>query len=111
DPIRLTQDKYEYLVVPDIRHPRAMEVYSIDQVQSTNLDTRETRDYKPFYSLQHGQENPDDLVYWYARRQPSMRAGDNGWDVYLALVDPQFNPRLPAADVVTLRATCTNRDL
>jgi type VI secretion system protein ImpG len=34
-----------------------------------------------------------------------------GSEVYLSLVDLDFRPTRPATDVLTVRATCTNRDL
>ncbi|MHB8971795.1 MAG: type VI secretion system baseplate subunit TssF [Pirellulaceae bacterium] len=111
DPIRLSQAKFEYRVIPDVRHAHAMEVYSIDRIQSTNLDTHETIEYQPFYSFRHAREAQEDQVYWHGRRRPSMRKGDAGTDVFLSLADAQFNPRLPAADVLTLETTCSNRDL
>ena len=72
DPIRLSQARYEYRVNPDVRHTQAMEVYSIDRVHSTNLETHETVEYQPFYSFRHAHESREDLVYWHARRRPSM---------------------------------------
>lgn len=111
DPIRLTQKKFEYRVTPDVRHAQAMEVYSIDRIQSTNVDTRETVEYQPFYSLRHARDAHVDQIYWYSRRRPSVRKGDAGTDMYLSLADSKFNPRLPAAEVLTLETTCSNRDL
>ena len=35
DPIQLDQTQTEYRVVPDQRHPRAAEVYSVDRVVAT----------------------------------------------------------------------------
>lgn len=111
DPIRLSQTKHEYRVMPDVRRAQAMEVYSIDRVQSTNLDTRETIEYQPFYSCRHACETQVSRVYWYSHRRPSLRKGDAGTDVFLSLADAGFNPCLPAADVLTLETTCSNRDL
>lgn len=111
DPIRVSQAKTEYLVVPDVRYARSLEVYSIDRVHSTNLDTHETTEYEAFYSLKHGREASLDPIYWYARRRMSTRKGDPGTDVYLSLADADFNPRLPPAEVLMLETTCSNRDL
>ncbi len=111
DPIQLTQTRTEYMVVPDVRYARAMEVYSIDRVHSTNLETHETTEYEPFYALRHSQDASADPVYWCARRSASVRKGDAGTDVYLSLADVNFNPRLPATDVLMVETTCTNRDL
>jgi type VI secretion system protein ImpG len=98
-------------VVPDVRHPDAMEVYAIDRVFSTNPELRQTVEYRPFYSFRHTEEERANQVYWHARRRPSLRQGDSGTELYLALADADFNPRLPAAEVLSLETTCTNRNL
>lgn len=111
EPIALTQAQYEYRVVPDVHRPLATEVYSIDSVTSTRGLLGETAAFEPFYSLRHAGGGPGARASWYASRRPSPRKDDLGTEVYLAFVDPEFNPKLPAADIVTVRATCTNRDL
>jgi type VI secretion system protein ImpG len=111
DPIRLSRAKTEYHVIPDVRHHWAMEVYSVNQVQSTNMETQEVVDYRPFYSLKHGLDARENTAYWCQSRRPSVRKNDAGTEVYLSLVDLAFNPVLPPAEVLTLQTTCTNRDL
>jgi type VI secretion system protein ImpG len=110
DPIALSQSRHEYQVIPDARFHRGMEVYSIDSVQSTNVDTQETVRYRPFYSFQHGGDESQQ-TFWYPARRPSPRGEEHGTEMYLSLVDLNFNPRLPPAEVLTLQTTCTNRDL
>ncbi len=111
DPIRITQTKYEYLVVPDVRHSGAMEVYSLDRVYSLNADTQETKEYQPFFSFKHAQDANREQVYWHSQRRPSLRKGDSGTEVYVTLTDLGFDPKLPAAEVLMLQATCSNRNL
>ena len=111
DPIRLKQTKTEYHVTPDVRHNRAMEIYSIDSVYSTHLDTGESVEYQPFFACRHGNEQRGRQPYWHARRAPSPLKNDRGTEVYLSLVDLQFNPRLPPIEVLNVSTTCTNRDL
>ncbi len=31
--------------------------------------------------------------------------------MYMSMVDMNFNPRVPAAEVISVKTTCTNRDL
>jgi type VI secretion system protein ImpG len=111
DPIHLTHAKHRYHVVPDARSPGQMEVYSIDAVRSTNVDTGVTTEYQPFYSFKHGSEADRQQTYWYARRRPSVHKDDRGTEMYLSLVNLDFEPAAPATDVITLQTTCTNRDL
>jgi type VI secretion system protein ImpG len=108
EPIRLTQARSEYRIVPDVAYPLGLEVYSVDAVLSTDPTTGTTRDYQPFYSFRHGSSREQREVYWYTSRRP---ASDQATDVYLIPVDPRFDPRLPAESVLVVRTTCTNRDL
>ncbi|HWB14225.1 MAG TPA: type VI secretion system baseplate subunit TssF [Pirellulales bacterium] len=111
DPIRITQTKTEYQVLPDVRNHSVMEVYSVDAVESTNLETQQTVDYQPVYAFKHASDVDRQRAYWQMIRRPSVRQNDQGTDVFLSLVDMAFEPRLPPAEVLMVRTTCTNRDL
>jgi type VI secretion system protein ImpG len=111
EPILLYQQKYEYPVVPDARRPMAMEVFSVDQVSSLKPQQHEIREYQPFYSLRHSALGERQQTFWVANRRPSVRLNDEGTEIDLALVDLSFRPTRPAADTLTVRTTCTNRDL
>jgi len=67
--------------------------------------------YSPFYSLRHVYEGEGGQAYWYASRRQSSRPGDKGTEVYLSLVNLKFQPTLPADEALTVKVTCTNRDL
>jgi type VI secretion system protein ImpG len=110
EPIRLSRTKTEYLVVPDVRRPQAMEVYSIDEVESIHPDTKEVLRYQPFYGLGEKTETGSG-AFWHHQRRPSPSPADTGTDVYLILVNSDFDPAVPATEVVSVRATCTNRNL
>jgi len=112
EPISLTERRSEYAVVPDVHHPLETEVYSVDAV--TSATPRGLRTFRPIYSVHHHsgwspQETPD--TYFNSLRRPSLTAGDQGTDVFLQLVDLDFEPRQPADAVLTVHTTCTNRDL
>ena len=111
DPIRLTQTQTEYHVIPDVRHRRAYEVYSVDAVTSTDLNTSAISEYQPFYACRHGRTNEISPTYWHAKRIPSTFKNDRGTEVWLSLVDLGFNPTSPAVEVLSLSTTCSNRDL
>ncbi|HTT22307.1 MAG TPA: type VI secretion system baseplate subunit TssF [Candidatus Sulfotelmatobacter sp.] len=110
EPIRVSHAKTEYQVIPDVHTPTGMEVYSVNRVTSVVPNKEEPKEYRPFYSFRHAEQNGDD-AFWYATRRPSERSGDLGTEVYLSLVDRQFKPSLPATEAITAYATCTNRDL
>ena len=111
EPIRLTQRKYEYLVNPDVRRPFATEIYSIDEVSSIDTTTQETSTLEPFYSLRHSTSGKEQQCFWTSARRPSARANDDGTDVYLSLVDLSLRPVHPDGSILSVRTTCTNRDL
>ena len=110
DPIRLSHAVTEYRVVPDLHRQATTEVYSVDKVTSTAVYSEEPRVYEPFYSLRHTYQEAKSQCFWYAHRRPSMRKSDEGTEMYLSLVDLNFNPALPPAELVSARVTCTNRD-
>jgi type VI secretion system protein ImpG len=111
EPIRLSHARTEYPIVPDVHSPLAMEVYSVNRVTSVAPYSEEPKEYRPFYSFRHGEHDPGAEAFWYATRRPSERDGDLGTDVYLSLVDRNFNPALPVSESVTSYLTCTNRNL
>jgi type VI secretion system protein ImpG len=111
DPIYLSQQKYEYHVVPDVHRQLTTEVYSIDEVITSDPKTNTTRVFSPFYSLRHAYGEQMEKAFWYATRRDSQRDEDDGTEMFISMVDMNFNPRVPAAEVINIRTTCTNRDL
>ena len=94
EPLQITHRKTEYQVIPDIRRPLGSEVYSVDAVRK--LVQREQRAEivacQPLFGLHHANEVEAPQTFWVAARRPGMRANDPGSDVYLSLVDRDFDP-------------------
>jgi type VI secretion system protein ImpG len=111
DPIYVSQQQYEYHVLPDVHRQLTTEIYSIDEVFTTDLETNISREFSPFYSLKHAYGEESDKSYWYATRRASERLEDEGTEIFISLVDSKFNPNVPAVEVLNVKATCTNRDL
>jgi type VI secretion system protein ImpG len=111
EPIQLNQRRYEYPVVPDVRRPYSVEVFSIDEVAAINSVNQKITTYEPFYSLRHGSRREDRSCFWLARRRPANRVNDDGTDVSLSLLDLSLATVNPDAAVLSVRTTCTNRDL
>ncbi len=107
--IRVTQQRYDYPLVPESERPEGYEIYSIDGVYH-RLPSGDEISYAPFYSFRH-QDRMRDRRYWYGRRRPSGRFGDRGTEIDLHFVDCDFNPRAPAEAVALATVTCCNRDL
>jgi len=110
EPVLVDQTRYQYPIVPDARRRQTMEVYSVDEVVSTDPETHQTIAYQPLYSQRHAVQESSP-AYWYVSRRPSARKGDEGRDVFLSLVDLSARAVQLDYDAVTVRCTCTNRDL
>lgn len=111
EPIRLTQRKYEYAITPDVRRPYATEIYSVDEVNCIDTTTQESTTFEPFYSLRHSTSGDEQKCFWTARRRPSARPNDDGTEMFLSLVDLSMRPMTPEGNILSVRTTCTNRDL
>ncbi len=113
EPIRITHHAASYPVIADARRAFAYEVNSIDSVQRIRQTQQgeQITEFRPFYSLHHG-ENPDQKGhYWLSHRDDDVAARSPGYETELSFVDLNFNPSAPQTDVVSLELTCSNRDL
>jgi type VI secretion system protein ImpG len=111
EPIRVTHLQSEYRVIPDVGRQSAMEVYSVDEVSSTRPEIEKPIVYEPFYSIRHAAAGEEAKTFWHASRRPSGRKDDDGTEVFLTLVDLGFRPSVPDVETLTVRVTCSNRDL
>jgi len=111
EPVLLDQTRYEYPVIPDLRRRGAMEVHSIDRVFVSNPDTREITDFEPFYSLRHNRSGDGGKTFWHSTRHIATKKGDTGSEVMISLLDLSGRPARPDSDALSIRCTCTNRDL
>jgi type VI secretion system protein ImpG len=111
DPIYLSQQKYEYQIIPDVHRQSTTEIYSIDEVSTSDPRTNETHEYSSFYSLRHAYGEDVQRSYWYAVRRPSQRPNDEGTEMFMSLVNMNFDPFVPPVEVLNVKTTCSNRDL
>jgi type VI secretion system protein ImpG len=111
EPILLDQLRYEYPVVPDVSRRSAMEVFSVESVVSVEGQSGELTSFQPFYSFRRRASTQGTEGFWHSVRRPSGRRGDEGSEVFLSIVDVSGRVVRPNAEVLTVRTTCTNRDL
>ena len=111
DPIYLSQQRYEYQVIPDVHRQSSTEIYSVDEVITSDPRTNTTRDFSPFYSMRHAYGEQVEKSFWYSVRRASQRPDDDGTEIFMSLVDMNFDPLIPAIEVLNVKTTCTNRDL
>lgn len=113
EPIRVTHTTTTYPVVADARRAWAFEVHAIDRVACVRQTAQgeSITEYRPFYSLRHG-ENPNETEqYWTERRDNLVAENSPGYELELSMVDVHFDPVTPKTDVLSLELTCSNRDL
>ncbi|HXH04693.1 MAG TPA: type VI secretion system baseplate subunit TssF [Candidatus Competibacteraceae bacterium] len=106
EPIHLDHARSEYRVVPDARRPQAFEVYAVERVTAHDGDGR-PREVLPLFGLQHGQQG---RAFWLASRRPAG-ARNPGTEVFLSLVDLDFEPLRDGEGYLSVETTCLNRDL
>ena len=111
EPILLDQLRHEYPVVPDLRRRHGLEIFSVDEVLSTSPQSQEVTYFEPFYSFRHATQRDKKQTFWHLRRRTSGKRNDEGTEVYLSLVDLTGHPSRPKAETLTVRSTCSNRDL
>lgn len=111
EPILLDQLRFEYQVVPDVSRRAATEVFSIDSVVSVDPHSGDVTEYEPLYSFRRRGTRRQNEAFWHAARRPSGRRGDDGTEVFLSLIDLSGRMVRPGAEALTVRTTCTNRDM
>ena len=113
EPIHATHTQTEYRIVPDARRPQAHEIYTVDRVTAVS-SSNEEEEYLPFFSIKHGGETDPRRRYWHATRRAAGYAGgevDDGTEVYLTLVNLDFDPTAAEDWTIMVETTCLNRDL
>jgi type VI secretion system protein ImpG len=113
DPIRMTHAGAAYPVVADGRRAFAYEVHSIDSVSLVRqTPTGESvTNFRPFYSLRHGETPEKHGYYWAMRRDELIAARSPGYETEISIVDIDFNPAQVETDTLSIELTCNNRDL
>ncbi|MFV8783878.1 type VI secretion system baseplate subunit TssF [Microbulbifer sp. SA54] len=113
DPIPLSHTEYSYHIVPDVRRSEGLEVYSVDEVTATDASGNSTG-YRPFYGLQHSQNQNRRSAFWFLRRRDVTEGehrNEQATEVDISLVDLDFNPYKASNETLSLKLTCCNRNL
>jgi type VI secretion system protein ImpG len=141
DPIRVSHARTEYQVIPDARRQDAYEVYTVNQVVLTSPYVPGPITVQPFYSMRYASDAAQPQTFWFAARRPAQqplpcpqcgypcpdylhvcnqchldlrefkKKTDPGTEVYLSLIDPDFQPKRPPLETLVVQSICTNRHL
>ncbi|WP_407312697.1 type VI secretion system baseplate subunit TssF [Pseudomonas sp. nanlin1] len=107
EPIKLSHAQHEYAVVPDLRLQRQAEVVSIDRVQRVKkVGSQEQAGPCHAFFEPRGTQAAG-ASYWLARRQPIQ----GGSDMFIRVVDRDLELLDSSEDTLSIRLTCSNRDL
>jgi type VI secretion system protein ImpG len=112
DPIKLKHTHSEYQIIPDARRPKGYEVYALNKVTATT-SAGDSETYLPLYGINHENQDQEQHAYWFSTRRHSklgIEQRDEASDVFLSLVDLNFNPNNPDDRTLILETTCSNRD-
>ncbi|MBV7539261.1 type VI secretion system baseplate subunit TssF [Duganella sp. sic0402] len=109
-PIRITHTSSSYPLMADEMPGHACDIYSIDSVQMVRKTAEGSMvtEFFPYYSLRHGEEESRKGRYWLVQRDDLMSAGH---EHTITLVDRDFSPMHIDEGTVSVRLTCTNRNL
>jgi type VI secretion system protein ImpG len=111
EPIALDGTQSEWMVVPDIRRPAALEVYAVETVRESRPDGRR-RAVLPFYRLgrtEQDEATTAEMNFVTFRRGATPPV--TGTQTWIEVRDAQFEPAQPSEGVLTVEALCCNRDL
>ncbi|WP_312439485.1 type VI secretion system baseplate subunit TssF [Janthinobacterium sp.] len=113
EPIRITHAAASYPVLADARRAYAFDVQAIESVRLVRQTPQgeSVIQFRPFYSLRHGETPAKDGHYWIMRRDEAIAHKSPGHETEISIVDIDFDPAAIETDTLSLELSCTNRDL
>ena len=111
EPILLNQTRDHYTIVPDHRHSPVMEIFSIEEVVATIPRLRHSVVLEPMHAYRHQTRDREDLAFWVATRHLNEFGEREPSTMTISAVDLTGNFKDPEADVLMVRALCSNFDL
>ncbi|MHB1910406.1 MAG: type VI secretion system baseplate subunit TssF [Nitrososphaerales archaeon] len=111
EPLKLDYKSTSYRLVADYRREETTEIHSITELRVAQQGGVASRRVDPYFSFNHHSVQQDQQLFWYARRDVATSLNVTGTDVYLSLVDFDFNPQEPANQIIYAQLLCTNRNL
>lgn len=112
-PIAITHQKADYTVLAHATHAHGYEVMAINSVQMLRQRGGDSTltELRPLYSLRHGEGEAQKGHYWVLRHDDALASKSPGHEKKMTLVDSDFNPMLNEKASLSIKLTCSNRDL
>ena len=116
EPINLTGQKTDYPLRCSNSHTQSVEIFSVDQVDGwieelTGRTRGMLRIYQPFESFQHQIERTQQRQALYYRLRVRENLLGNGFDHGISFVRGDETQVIDLDESISVRLTCTNRDL
>lgn len=121
DRIQVSGGAFEFPVIVDRTRPLDFEVYEVTEVTGHGSGDGGEQRFLPFYAAYSGDELQQHAAYFTTRREPRLpsstqkrrgpRSSYVGTEVFLSLVDPGEAPFRGDLRQLSIKTTCTNRDL
>ncbi|MFQ6247190.1 type VI secretion system baseplate subunit TssF [Yersinia enterocolitica] len=114
EPMIVLDEKHEYKVLGDIRHPREVMVWSVNQVMLKRRDNNniKTIHLSPQLGLEHFRQNREHNIYWHSFRRQEPTEDGCYEVVYIRLINKEGEAaELDSNDIITMELLCTNGDL
>jgi type VI secretion system protein ImpG len=113
-PITVDHRCADYTLLADGSFPQAFEVYSVEKVHMVRQRNKDAaiEEFRPFYALRHGEENP--LAkgrYWLMRHDETLAICSPGHEKTITLVNDDLESLEAEQRTLSIELTCTNRDL
>jgi type VI secretion system protein ImpG len=112
-PIQVNHLTTDYPVIASSAHANCYEVYSINSVHMLHQSGSESvlSEFRPFYSLRHGEGEATKGRYWVIRRDEVISENSPGHERMITLVDIGGSPLALDKQSLSVEISCTNRDL
>ncbi len=110
EPIALDQTEYEYRLQGDIENHRYCEIHSVLSLESIKPDGG-PRPITPYFDLDQISALEDQDYFFVTRREPSQSSNIPGSELFVSLLDSQFDTTQLLDEVIGGKALCTNRRL
>lgn len=112
-PFELTHTATDYELIADGGPAEGYDIHSVDKVYSMRTAGQEQQvtEFRPYYSLRHGEAGGRQGRYYLLRRDPVKALSTPGHELRIALVDLDLDPLAIADTSVSVDLSCTNRDL
>lgn len=110
-PISVTQLSADYAIKAHATHARLFEIYAINSVQLLRQQGSETSltEFRPFYSLRHGEDPSKKGRYWLLRHHERLTHASPGHEKTITLVDTDCAPLSISKSGLSVDISCTNR--